>query len=196
MNKPELATSIEDRLLQLSDEDRLLRVLELFQKLSKRSPYFTWSAIRACIRQNRPFPDWVVAYLGRVADHMCAERMRSDRDGDVRETFQWIFEFPKNRPGPGGLFDQGRGLLTEMTKALFAMNFALRLHQGEDPVEARGNAGNDILPDTDDRTLQRYLREKFRLKKLPRTAEGWIPLIDDRNLLALAEQIASFDFEK
>jgi hypothetical protein len=50
--------------------------------------------------------------------------------------------------------------------------------EGRAPVEARGNAGSELFPDTDDRTLQRYLCEIFRLKKLPRTVDEWTPVFD------------------
>jgi hypothetical protein len=191
MNKPEPPTPVYDRFLQLSDEERLLRALEIHQKLSaKRSRYFTWQVIRTCVRLKKPFPDWVTDYLGQCAERMCAERFQSKRAGDVRERFQWIFEFPKNKPGPGGLFDQDSSLLKEVEKFTFAVNFALRLHLGADPVEARGNAGSEIWPDADDRTLQRYLREQFRLKKLPRTFDEWMPVIDIRNLLPMIEKLS------
>ena len=195
MNKRELAAL--DKVMDQAtghDPNRLLRALEIYQKLSaNRSRYFTWQAIRTCVRHKQPFPDWVTDYLGRCADRMCADQMKSERPGDARETFQWIFEFPKNKPGPGGLFDQNRLLLKEVQKVMFGLNFALRLHQGEDPVKARGNAGNDFLPDTDDRTLQRYLRKQFRLKKLPRTFDEWMPVIDPRNLLPIAKKLIFTD---
>jgi hypothetical protein len=153
-------------------------MVELLRKwAANRSPYFAWHMILACIKEQREFPDWVIAYLGLCAERMCAERMRSEREkraGEIRETFQWIFNFPKKKSGPGGLFDQDRELIKETAKIGFALNFALQLRLGKDPVQARQIAGDEcfaILDNKtiDDKTLQRYLRELFQLKKLPRT---------------------------
>jgi hypothetical protein len=179
--------------------------LEVFRKLAaNRSPYFAWHAIQGCIREKKPFPDWVIDYLGRCADRMCAEHMQSERAkrvSDVREMFQWIFEFPKEKkPGPGGLFDQDSELLKEAAKGVFALSFAIKLYEGEDPVQARRNAGDEcfsIIDDgktVDDRTLQRYLREQFQLKKnraMPLTTDEWMPLIDAQHLLVIAKKLAS-----
>jgi hypothetical protein len=174
--------------------NHLDKVLGLYQKLAAwRSPVFAWQAIQGCIRHKRPFPDWVTNYLGQCAERMCDGRMqaeRAKRADDVGKTLQWIFDFPKKKPGPGGLFDPNGELLKELGKGIFALNFAIRLHQGEDPVEARGNAGNEFFPDKDDKTLQRYLREEFRLKKLPRTIEEWIPVIDLEHLLPITEKLS------
>ena len=78
---------------------------------------------------------------------------------------------------------------------MFAFHFALKLHQGEDPIQARRNAGDEwfgIIGDetVDDRTLQRYLREQFQLKKLPRTVEEWMPVIAWDRLLLIAKKLA------
>jgi hypothetical protein len=197
MNKPTPST-------QAFQYDRD-KAIEVFRKLAaKRSPYFAWTVIQGCIREKKPFPDWVIDYLGRCADRMCAEHMQSERAkraSDVRETFQWIFEFPKKKkPGPGGLFDQDRELLKEVAKSGFALSFAMNLYQGQDPVQARRNAGDEwfsIIDDgrtVDDRTLQRYLREQFQLNKnrpMPLTTDEWMPLIDARQFLAITKKLVS-----
>jgi hypothetical protein len=98
----------------------------------------------------------------------------------------------------GGL-DSDRELIKEVSKAAFALNFAIKLYQGEDPVQARRNAGDEwfgIIDDgrtVDDRTLQRYLREQFQLKnrRMPLTADEWMPLIEWQHLLAIAKKLAS-----
>jgi hypothetical protein len=197
MNKPPTAachdSDFEKRVRDLDHQ------LDLMRKLAaNRSPYFAWEAIRSCIRKKKPFPDWVTDYLGRCAERMCAERMRPERAklaGDVRKTFQWIFDFPKKRPGPGGLFNEDQELLKEAMKGVFALGFAIRLYQGEDPVQARRNAGDEcfgVVGDVvDDRTLQRYLREQFELKNLPLTADEWKPLIDPEHFLALVDKLGS-----
>jgi hypothetical protein len=167
----------------------------VFRKLAANlGPYFAWQAIDVCIKDKRPFPDWVNDYLAGCAERMCDERMQSERAkraSDVGKTFQWIFNFPKKKPGPGGLFDPDRELLKEMWKCEFALNFANRLYQGDDPVEARGNAGNEMFPDKDDRTLQRYLREQFQLKKLPRSIGEWMPVIRSGTLDRMAKKLVS-----
>lgn len=167
--------------------------LELLRKLAaNRSPYFAWEAIGTCIRKKKQFPDWINNYLAQCADRMQSKQAK--RAGDARKALQWIFDFPKTKAGPGGLFDQDRGLLKEVAKSIFALNFAMRLYQGEDPVQARCNAGDEVFGlinsnTIDDRTLQRILLEQFQLKNLPLTADGWAPLIDPKHLTALAEKL-------
>jgi hypothetical protein len=101
------------------------------------------------------------------------------RPRDIRKTLLWIFGFSKKKGGSGNLLDPGAGVLRWAQKAVFASHFAKRLDQGEDPVTARGNASTDAFEEVvDDRTLQRYLREVFRLKNLPLTIEEWKPVTD------------------
>jgi hypothetical protein len=125
--------------------DDLDGYLWFLQKLAAtRGGYFAWQAIQICIWHERKFPTWIIDYLSQ-----CAERMQSDRarrDSDVRKTMQWIFEFPKNKPGPGGL-NQDRELQRELQKWAFAVDFAQQIRQGEDPIEARKNAAIEFLPD-------------------------------------------------
>jgi hypothetical protein len=173
------------------------RAIEAFRKLAaNRSPYFAWRVIEGCVRHKKPFPDWVTSYLGQCAERMCAERMQSERAkraDDAGKMFLWIFDFPKKKPGPGELLDAEGELLKEAGKGAFALSFALRLYQGEGPVEARSNAGNEYFPDKDDKTLQRYLREQFRLKKLPRDIDEWGPVIAWDRLLPITKKLAFAD---
>jgi hypothetical protein len=113
--------------------------------------------------------------------------MQSDRPSDARETFPWIFEFPKNSRGPVGLFDQRRRLASDLRKLRFALDFAGQIYDGRSPRKARENAAIEF-PDTDDRILQRYLCEVFGLKKLPRTVVEWAPVID-RHFGAIAKKV-------
>jgi len=169
------------------------KALAMYQKLAaNRGPVFTWQMIGTCIKHKKQFPDWVIDYLAQCAERMCDGRMQSERAkraDDVGKTFQWIFDFPKKKPGPGGLFDPDDELLKEGAKSAFALDFMMRVYQGEDSVQARGNAGNEFFPDKEDKTLQRYLREQFQLKKLPRTIDEWMPEITPDTLLRIAKKI-------
>jgi hypothetical protein len=173
------------------------RWLELLQTLTvTRSPYFAWEAIRVCRKHRRPIPAWIADYLGECADRMLSDKAK--RAGDVRKTLLWVFGFPEKKPGPGGLFDQYNLLLKKTLRPLFAINFALKLYQGEqDVVKARRDTGDEVFgPVTgntiDDRTLQRILLEQFQLKHLPLTAEEWVPVLD-RHLLAIAERMVPYN---
>jgi hypothetical protein len=184
MNKHERATKnalpaeLKRAIDQATDPERELGLLQKFAAIG--GPYFAWWAIRICIKHKRQFPDWITDYLGECADRMLSDDAK--RISDARKTLLWIFGFPKNRPGPGGLFKPG----IEVLKDQFAVNFALRLHGGEDdPVKARGDAGDEFLPGTEDRTLQRYLLEVFQLKKMPSTYDQWMAVFD-RHLMAIA----------
>jgi hypothetical protein len=158
--------------------------LRLLERLY--GPHFTWWAIRDCIRNKREFPEWVTAYLGRCANRMLSGKAK--RVSDPRKRLLEIFEFRQKKPGPGGPSE-------EVLRSLFAMNFALRLlfdEEGKEdnPVDARKNAGDEVFGEgnIDDRTLQRYLREQFQLKKLslPLTTEEWMPVFD-RQLTAIGD---------
>jgi hypothetical protein len=53
----------------------------------------------------------------------------------------------------------------------------VELEQGDSPVKARHNACNDVFDgddaDVDDKTLQRWLKRAFGLAALPRSAAAW-----------------------
>jgi len=171
--------------VEQADLDRVLRGL---RQLATQSPVYAWQAIHRCIREKKQFPDWITDYLFQCADRMISARLSDEQPRDVRKTdeqprdvrktLQWIFGFPEKKRGPGSLFDPNP-VLPYLNKVIFALQFAERLNQGEDPVTARGNAGNDTFrEDVDDRTLQRYLLEVFGLASLPSTSEEWKPLTD------------------
>jgi hypothetical protein len=166
-----------------------LRVLERLS--ANYGPHFTWWAIRDCIRDKREFPEWVIAYLDRCANRVLSGKAK--RISDPRKKLLEIFEFPKSKPGGPG---------EEVLRALFAMNFALRVLFGEEdekdkPTKARVNAGDEVFGEGNvgDRQLQRFLRKQFQLGKnvpLPETAEEWEPVFD-RHLSAIGDVLYDCD---
>jgi hypothetical protein len=197
MNKPAATVDqILDEVIWDLDPDRDLR---LFEKAAIRTgnPFYFWLAIDICSKnEKKQFPDWVNAYLGQ-----CANRMMSDKAKqatDVRKILPWIFAFPKKKSGPGKFLDPYYGAVDRRQKVRFACKFAMRLYRGEDPVDARKNAGDEVFEEVlDDKTLQRYLLREFRLTHWPETTEEWKPVIDryriamkaihERQLALLAE---------
>jgi hypothetical protein len=154
--------------------------LRYFQSKATRSPVYAWVAIGVCIRNKKPFPDWVIAYLGRCADRMTSDDARRSRG--VRKTLLWIFGFPKKKTGPGKPLEP---YPHDEWKTVFAAKFAERIGRGDDPRTARDSACNAVFGERgpDDRTLQRYLREVFELPYLPSTVEEWKPLTDAYTVL-------------
>jgi hypothetical protein len=165
------------------------------------SPFYAWLTIDHCIRHTKPLPDWVMAYLGecagrvmsvhyeerrRLCDRMIPTRYTEGRRlsgkakqaRDIRKTLQSVFGFPKKKSGPGSLFDPDAEAHIWTQKVVFALHFAGRLDQRDDPHTARDNACNDVFgkDGPDDRTLQRYLREVFGVVNLPSTIEAWKPV--------------------
>jgi hypothetical protein len=183
------------------------------------SPFYAWLTIDRCIRHKKPLPDWVMTYLAQCADRVMsvhyAERRRlcdrmiatrytkrrrpsgkAKQARDIRETLQWVFGFPtKKESGPGSLFDpDAEEDLRWTQKVVFALHFAERLDQGDDPVTARSDACNDVfVEDVEDRTLQRYLREVFRLTRLPSTIEEWKPVTDEYRVALKTALRETFD---
>ena len=47
---------------------------------AKYGPFFTWGAIKDCIRDNKEFPDCVKDYLVGCADRMHSDRARLSKD--------------------------------------------------------------------------------------------------------------------
>ena len=129
-------------------------------------------------------------YLGGCADRMMsdhtdkkAKRARSGkakRTIDPRNRLLTIFDFPKQKkPGPGSPVDPRDVARKAVRKVYFAMQFAVLLKLGQDPAEARKNAGFDIFgKDMDDRVLRKYLKEEFRVTILPATKQEWEPATD------------------
>jgi hypothetical protein len=163
----------------LSDPESLKKLAETY------GPHFIWQAISICVRDSKEFPDWVKDYLGQCANHIVSGKVNQAR---TRKKVLQIFGFPRKKPGPGGPRE-------EVLKALFAFDFGLRLLQGQegekdDPVAARENAGIKFLPNTGDRSLQRYLRQQFQLGNLPlpETTKEWKPVLY-RHLSAISNKL-------
>jgi hypothetical protein len=170
------------------DLDRQLRY---FQKMATmHGPFFTWRAIRECIEHEKSFPTWVMDYLRQCADRMIsdrtdnkAKRARSGKAKDPRDRLLEIFDFPKQKkPGPGSPLDPRDAWRKALKKHLFAVEFAQELKKGETPAKARRNAGDKVFrkdgdegKEIDDRTLRKYLEEKFG--SLPTTKQEWEPVI-------------------
>jgi hypothetical protein len=156
---------------------RIEKALESWEKLAPRYPVHYWLAINVCIREQYQFPDWVMAYLGQ-----CAQRVLSDRTKQTkneRKTLRWILGFPKKGMGSKKPLDPRDEIFLGARRHAFAKVFVKHLDRGEDPAEARGNAGLAIFDEVeDDRTLRKYLREEFQVRKLPRTIKEWEPVVD------------------
>jgi hypothetical protein len=155
----------------LNDPDFLIRSdAESYKETG--NPFFAWEAVTVCSAQDKPFPDWVRAYL---AD--CANRMTSPEAAagghDLRKVLPWIFGFPIKR-GPGNLLNPTKGA-EELCE--FAYNFAFRVMKGEPPTSAIRDACNEAftgaMAEVDDKTLQRALRHFFKLKKWPAGQAQW-----------------------
>lgn len=61
------------------------------------------------------------------------------------------------------------------------LRFAILFDQSKDKdsVKARRTAGQEVFGDSpDDKTLERCLKRRLRLKSLPRTTEKWKSIID------------------
>jgi hypothetical protein len=138
------------------------------------NPYYAWLAVDICVKANRPFPDWLTAYLAQ-----CAHRMASDRAkeaGDLRKILPWVLGFP-NKRGPGNPLNFDR----IQQKTDFAIEFAMQIEAGNKPAVARLNACNATFEgkyaNVADRTLQRWLLDVFRLRKAPSNVEEWKKII-------------------
>ena len=164
---------------------------------AKFGPVFTWWQIRDCIRRNEEFSDWIKDYLVGCADRMLSDKARLSKD--ARKELPWIFGFL----GIKGGLDPSRALHRDRLKAKFAVYFAHWILRGKEPEHALAKArrdvyGNELLVkmvhprqkrnqkqkaageeklNFSDKQLERDLQKAFRLKKLPRTREEWLPEI-------------------
>jgi hypothetical protein len=148
------------------------------------NPYYAWEAIQACT-EERPFrrlPDWLMAYLSECAERMLSSKAKRTRD--LGRVLPWVLGFPITR-GPGRVLDPEPE--SNEPRLLFAIHFAGRVREGENPSLARQNACIDVFGDTgpDDRTLQRWLRKEFGLKTQPSTIEEWKKVAEARFWWAL-----------
>ena len=134
------------------------------------NPYYAWYAIGFCIKVNKPFPKWLAAYLAQCADRMLSEKTKEARD--LRNILPWVLGLPRKQ-GPGNPLDVDRN----KHRKQFAFAFAVRIESGDEPPAARFRACNDTLKgeyaNVDDRTLQRWLLDEFRLKKSPSNVKEW-----------------------
>ncbi|MBR1155251.1 hypothetical protein [Bradyrhizobium sp. JYMT SZCCT0428] len=139
------------------------------------NPYYAWFAIDICVRTNKPFPDWLTAYLGQCAHRMASNKAKAA--GDLRKILPWVLGFSSKR-GPGNPLNYVDRI---HHKRAFALEFATQIEAGDEPAAARLNACNAIFAgkyaNVDDRTLQRWLLEVFGLRKAPSTAEEWRKII-------------------
>jgi hypothetical protein len=155
----------------IRDPNFQLRVA-LARLAETENPYYAWRAIKVCIKHKKEFPDRLLTYLEDCADRMLSDRTREARN--LHKVLPGIFGFsPKH--GPGNLLDPDRTIPVDRDQ--FALRFAIRLEQGEPPLEAMRNACNEVFDgedfDADEKTLKRWLLKEFELKKWPTTADEW-----------------------
>jgi hypothetical protein len=136
------------------------------------NPYFAWEAVKVCNSHNKPFPDWLCAYLGDCADRITSPEAAAGGH-DLRKVLPWIFGFP-NKRGPGNLLKP-----TESAEELcdFAYKFAFRVAKGEQPSAAMRDACIDAfdgkMAEADEKTLRRWLCRVFDLKDWPADQTQW-----------------------
>jgi hypothetical protein len=138
---------------------------------SSGNPHYAWKAIDYCIKNEiLVLPPWLTMYLAQ-----CAERVLSDKaakTSDLRKVLPWALGFPERR-GPGKYLNP----YLDPKQLRFALDFAKRVLDGEDPVTARRDACNAVFDhkaaEADDKTLTRWLVRNFDLKKAPKNAEQW-----------------------
>ena len=109
---------------------------------------------------------------------MSEEAKREGRD--LRKVLPWIFGFPnvleptQRKRGPGNLLDPRPA---EPNTTYFALRFAIRLEEGEEPAAAMRNACNDVFDgksaNADEKTLRRWLLKEFDLTEWPSNADDW-----------------------
>jgi len=132
-------------------DDPDAKLVELACGLAEtNNPYYAWQAIAVCTTHKKEFPEWVRAYLAE-----CAERMNSpkaEKSRDLRRDLPWIIGFP-SKHGPGNLLDPTQ----DGPDPCFALIFAMRLEQGDSPVEALHNACNEVF--------DKKIATKFRTRR-------------------------------
>jgi hypothetical protein len=135
------------------------------------NPYYAWLAVDICVKANRPFPDWLTAYLAQCAHRIASDKAKEARD--LRKILPWVLGFPSKR-GPGTPLNNVDRI---QHKRAFAIEFAIQIEAGNEPAAARLNACNATFEgkyaSVDDRTLQRWLLDVFGLRKAPSNVEEW-----------------------
>jgi hypothetical protein len=151
---------------------------------SSGNPSYAWKAIHVCLEHQIEFPDWVRAYLHDCSDRMfsqeCADRMKAPKGSDLRKVLPWILGFPnvlepdQRKRGPGNLLNPDSEDGKRKDKMSFALKFAIRLENGDDPQKAMVNASAEIFSEgAEEKTLWNWLLKEFDLKKRPATADEW-----------------------
>jgi hypothetical protein len=141
--------------------------------------FYAWEAISVCIKHKKAFPKVLLDYL-----EQCAERVSSDpakKPGDLRKVLPWVLGFPnvfdpaRRKRGPGNpLNPQSQD---KRIRGVFALRFAMRIENGQEPLEAMRDACSDVFDgrqaNADEKTLQHWLCEEFNLKKWISNADEW-----------------------
>jgi hypothetical protein len=136
------------------------------------NPYFAWLAIEACVKSKIEFPEWLVGYLGFVAEKMLSDEAKKTHD--LRKVLPSILGFDMQR-GRGNLLDPVIGNASP-DAMLLAIKFAINLHHGETPAAALRKAADEIfgIDDAPDlKTLKRWLLKEFEQEKWLRTNAEW-----------------------
>jgi hypothetical protein len=132
------------------------------------NPYFAWEAIDVCVKKKRKFPDWLVEYLGSVAEGMLSKQAKAAHD--LRKVLPEILGFDPKR-GRGSLLNPDGDLPSDAE--LFALKFACAI-QTMTPAAALRYASEDLFDDVlDDKTLRRLLLKMFNQEKWHRTQSEW-----------------------
>jgi hypothetical protein len=132
------------------------------------NPYFAWEAIDVCVKEKRKFPDWVVEYLGIVAECMLSEQARAAHD--LRKVLPEILGFD-SKLGRGSLLNPDGDLPPDAD--LFAIKFACAIEMMKPPAALR-YAYDDLFDDVlDDKTLRKLLLKMFNQEKWHRSQSEW-----------------------
>jgi hypothetical protein len=135
------------------------------------NPVYVWEAVAVCAERKRPFPEWVVDYLGGVAQRMTSADTRAATD--VRKVLPKIMGFPA-KPGPGRPLDPDGGKPEDalLLAVLFAaeLEFDKRLTPSAALRKAAAHADLPVdVASRDDRTLLRWVMQAAGLEHKPRT---------------------------
>jgi hypothetical protein len=132
------------------------------------NPYFAWEAIDVCVKEKRKFPDWLVEYLGSVAEGMLSEQAKAAHD--LRKVLPEVLGFDTTL-GRGSLLNPDGYLGSDAE--LFALKFACAIETMKPPAALRyasDNLFDDVL---DDKTLRKLLLKIFNQEKWHRSQSEW-----------------------
>jgi hypothetical protein len=152
----------------IHDPDFFLQICESAWQ-NDGSPISVWWAVAACAKYKKPFPDWVMDYLGDVAQRMTSDDAKAATD--LRAVLPGIMGFPA-KPGPGHALARRKD-----DALLLAGWFAIEIVDGGlEPTEALREAATHLPPEVashDERTLWRWVMQQVDLKCRPRTNAEW-----------------------